>query len=275
MVNILFKRILNRLRQGDACLRIIAINIAVWLLAALLGLLPAFGLSPSNPAEALTMPSSIAQLAERPWSPLSYMFTHFSLLHLLVNVVWMALFASFLRDSRQGLLWGLYIGGGLAGAAAYLAAHALIPSLESIHATLCGASAAVMAIIAFCAAKEPMRSVRLMLLGSVPLIAIALVAIVLAMAGAGTDGAATRICHLGGAAFGALAALPIQSLAPTPKKRIRSGRRAARALAQRRSSRQRLDSLLRRVDESGFHSLSSREQRELQLLSDKFSTNES
>lgn len=274
MVNILFKRLWNRLRQGDACLRIIAVNIAVWLLAALLGMLPALGITGFNPAEALAMPSSLHGLLLRPWSPLTYMFIHFSLLHLLVNVLWLALFASLLRQSRPGLLWMLYIGGGIAGAAAYLAAHALIPSLENIHGTLCGASAAVMAVIAYCAASQPMRRVRLMLFGSVPVIVIALVAVAFSLTGAGTDGAATRICHLGGVAFGAIAALPVPALVPSHRKEIRSGRRAARALSRMSTSRERLDSLLRRVDESGFHSLSAREQRELQFLSEKFSANQ-
>ncbi len=100
---------------GSAALAwLLTVNVAVWLLTAVVSLLPAgCPLTEATLERALALPSGFGDWAWRPWTLLSYMVTQFSLLHLLFNMLWLFWFGRLsltLSDSR-GLAGG-YIGGG-------------------------------------------------------------------------------------------------------------------------------------------------------------------
>ena len=216
-----------------------------------------------------SLPADPAQALRHPWTPVSYMLVHYSFWHLLMNMLWLWLFGRVLENVwPERRVVRLYLLGGLAGAIFYIMA-----SLWLSHAGyLCGASAAVVAVMTAAGLRCPNMEVRLMLIGTVRLKWIVAAGVLLLFVGAGGAG---FWAHLGGLVAGASLALvrprhrPYPN-APPPAHRPsrRRARQLGRELELRRLQGQRLDQLLDRVRLSGFDSLSPAEQAELKRISD-------
>ena len=98
----------------------------------------------------LQMPSSPELLLYRPWTIVTYMFTHFDFLHILFNMLWLYWFGGlFLTFFSERQLGGLYLLGGIAGAVLFLVAYNMFPYFRTVaaYSYLMGASASVMAIV--------------------------------------------------------------------------------------------------------------------------------
>lgn len=181
-----------------------------------------------------------------PWTFLTYMFVHDSLLDLLFNMLWLWLFARIVMEfstPRQLLL--CYVLGGLGGGLLFWGAAAA----GLTGGVLLGASAAVLALIAYAGVRIPYLKLNLMLIGAVSVRAIALIAAVLSLLpfllGNGGGGWA----HLGGLLAGVGYALYM--------------RRARRFRIVRPSEKKTLDDLLDKVRRSGYSSLTKDERRQL------------
>lgn len=136
-----------------------------------------------------------------PWTLLTYMVTQFSILHLLVNMIWLWWFGKWVvkAEGEKGLFVS-YIGGGIAGGIVYL-----LVSLSSIveqGAYLCGASASVLALMGVVMTRQSGEMVRLPFLGQVRMIWIALGCVALTFASGSAVTAGAQAAHLGGLAFG-------------------------------------------------------------------------
>lgn len=84
----LFKQLLERFRSADSLLRLIYINVGVWVVLALLSLiLKLFTLSDGVLMGYLAMPSDVALFLRRPWTLLSYMLVHKAFFHLFFNML--------------------------------------------------------------------------------------------------------------------------------------------------------------------------------------------
>ncbi len=232
----------------------------------------------------LTLPGSLTGLAARPWTALTYMFTQFHPLHFLFNLLWLYWFGKILlMVMPQRRLVALYIGGGLVGGAAFVATE----TLNGTHGMLTGASAAVMAVMTAAAVRMPDRHVQFLLVGAVRLKWVAGAAVVLTFLGIGGGGSGSLTAHLAGVIFGfclarfAPARRPdslqsrkvhiVRMPAPAPRApRVkRDAAKVAEALSDHRRDRRRLDELLDKITDSGYDSLSGREQDELRELSRK------
>ena len=155
----------------------------------------------------LTLPSYLPRLATHFWTPLTYMFMHADFFHLLFNMLWLywlgQIFAEFLGDKR---ILGLYLLGGFAGAVFFVASYNLFPMFTQngvyLAASVVGASAAVMAIIAGAATIAP--NYEIMLFGVIPIKLkwIAAFYIVTGFWGIKGPNAGGEIAHLGGALMG-------------------------------------------------------------------------
>lgn len=245
-----------------------------------------------------TMPwlcvSSAPLLAlQRPWTFLTYMVTQYDFFHLLFNVLWLYWFGIYIpiHVSETRKLW-LYIGGGLAGVAFYLGANILAISPHS-GGYLCGASAAVLAIMTAVAFWTPRREISLFLLGAVQLRWVVAVCVALTFIGFNGGSVAAQAAHAGGVIFGAVFSLvhtrsrhngrqhrttPSETPALRKSRKIirvnvhRDGRAVAEA-ATRLSDAGRLDRLLDKIRISGYNSLSAGERNELNLLSQRLDKN--
>jgi len=201
------------LRSGNKLNLLIGINVivflAVYATAVIEQLFTGFGnsliLFYSN--EYLLLPAYFPKLLTHFWTPLTYMFMHAGILHILFNMLWLywmgQIFEEYLGNKRT---IGLYIMGGLAGALAYLLCLNFLPAFTNIHAaigsTIVGASASVMAIVVATATLLPNYTISLMFIGPVKLKWLVFVILVIDFLGTVGPNAGGEIAHLGGALFG-------------------------------------------------------------------------
>lgn len=183
----------------------------------------------------------------RPWTLLTYMVTDSGALNTLFNCLWLWLFARLaleIGSPRQLLL--SYLSGGLGGAALFLAAAmaGLCPY------PLMGASAAVLGVVVFAAARVPYMRVNLMFFGPVSFKWVAIIAVglsLLVFAGGNIGGG---LAHIGGALGGFIFAMILRNA----NFRIRPIKRARQKT---------LDELLDKVRRSGYASLNADERKQL------------
>jgi membrane associated rhomboid family serine protease len=153
------------------------------------------------------MPAQITRLSEKPWTILTYMFSHISVMQMLSNMLWLWAFGFIFQElTGNKKLIPVYIYGGLAGAFVFIIANYLIPSLRpSVSgAVLLGSNAATMAVAVATTALAPDFRFFRNLNGGIPIWVLTLIYILIDFAGIATLGAAFSLSHLGGAAAGFL-----------------------------------------------------------------------
>lgn len=193
-------------RQGNIVVRLIFINVAVFVLGLLLSVvLGLFNIDVGYLLRDLYLPADLLQLLRRPWTLITYMFMHAGVWHLLGNMLWLYWFGQlFLYFFSSKHLRGLYVVGGLMGGLLYIVAYNLFPvfSGQLYSATLVGASASVLGIAIAAAVREPDYRINLMLIGPVKLKYFALFIVLFDILYVGSNNAGGHLAHLGGALAG-------------------------------------------------------------------------
>lgn len=156
-----------------------------------------------------SIPAVFSEFITRPWTMITYMFTHDlqGILHILFNMLvlyWFGrLFVGYLGSDK---LIALYVLGGLAGAITYLLAYNTIPyyvnQTATYHFQMVGASAAVDAIVVATAVLLPNYTFFLLFFGPVKIKWIAIITVVLSFFGTVGSNEGGNIAHLGGALIG-------------------------------------------------------------------------
>ena len=201
----IFTDIKNRFDAGSVLTKFIFINVGVFIIIRLLYVIMALFLKEPFILEYIEMPSSITMLAYRPWTVITYMFVHFDFLHILFNMLWLYWFGKiFLTFFTERQLGGLYILGGIAGAALFLISYNVLPYLQqhSDNSLLAGASASVMAIVFAVSFYQKDYKINLLFIGSVKLIYLAIGVFLLDFIAITSTNAGGHIAHLGGSLFG-------------------------------------------------------------------------
>lgn len=196
-----------RFKAGNAIVRIILINVLVFIFVALLQLLGfLFQASWTNDLLSwLSVPAVIGKLLFRPWSLLTYMFLHTGIFHILFNMLWLywigQLFQQYLGNTKT---YQAYFLGGIFGAIVYILAYNLFPVFQSqvSIATAMGASAGVLSIVVATATLLPDYSISLLFIGAIRLKYIALFSVLMDLLSISQGNPGGHIAHLGGAAFG-------------------------------------------------------------------------
>ena len=201
--------------QGSMLMRLIFINIAVFVVLLLFAVgAVLFNGNPDVMTRWAQLPSDLGMLLRRPWTLITYMFTHLDFIHILFNMLWLywlgRIFMEFFSPKQ---LAGLYLLGGLGGALLYLLAANTLPYFTSQPNVfyLRGASASVVAIVVATAVYAPDYKIGLLFLGDVSIKWIAIVTVLISlvsMDGGGSVGG--NIAHIGGAIVGAWFALRIK-----------------------------------------------------------------
>lgn len=207
----------NSFLKGSALSRLIYINIGVFLLLKIAYVVMAIAGQGEHfyPVllEWIGVPADPEYLLYRPWTPITYMFTQFEFLHLLFNMLWLYWFGSFfLNYFSERKLTGVYLLGGLSGAALYILAYNIFPafSLTRLSSWAIGASASVMAIVFAVCTYLPQHKVYIFLIGPVKLIYLAIFTAFIDIVSIPTGNAGGHIAHLGGALFGYLFVLGVR-----------------------------------------------------------------
>jgi membrane associated rhomboid family serine protease len=195
-------------QHGSYLTKLIYINIAVWIVVRLVAVFLVLGGNEDLVyIEWLALPASIGQFLYRPWTLFTYMFLHYDLWHLLMNLLWLYSFGRiFLEYHQPRKLLGLYLFGGVAGGLFFMAAYNFFPYFQHAIAfsQLLGASAAVIAIVVATAVYVPNHIIHLILVGPVRIKWIALFSVVLYVVNLTGDNAGGNFAHLGGAFWGLL-----------------------------------------------------------------------
>jgi membrane associated rhomboid family serine protease len=199
------------LRSGSKLNLLIGINIFVYLLVNVTSTLAKF-LFGSDVIELfsdqyLQLTAFLPKLLAHFWTPVTYMFMHATIFHILFNMLWLywfgQIFEEFLGKKRTV---GLYIMGGLAGAFLYILCYNTFPFFTQVnaalHSSMVGASASVLAIMVATATLLPDYTISLMIIGAVKLKWLILAFIVIDFLGITGPNAGGEIAHLGGALLG-------------------------------------------------------------------------
>lgn len=275
-------------QAGSILKKLIFINIAVFVLIRLLGiLLLLFNLQDFPILLYLQLPASPMALLSRPWTLFTYMFTHFELLHILFNMLWLYWFGElFLQVFNERQLGGLYVLGGLAGALLFVVSYNLFPYFQEVasFSFLMGASASVMAIVFAISFYRKEIEINLLFIGRIKLIYLALFTFVIDLLAMTSDNAGGHIAHIGGALFGIWFAsryaqgkdltAPINRLIDKlvnlgkrkPKMSVTYGGRSNKDWeynARKQQQAANIDAILDKLKRSGYGSLSADEKKQL------------
>lgn len=278
----------TKFKQGSIVEKLIYINVAVFLLQALLTVFSRlFGLNAGFATLWLQLPADLSLLLRRPWTLLSYMFVHANLMHLFFNMLWLYFFGHFfLRWFQQRQFYIVYIGGGIAGGLLYLLGYNLLPyyATRIDFSLLAGASAAILSLTLALAFYRPEEEVHLFMLGRFKLKWLAVAMIVIDLLSLTGDNGGGSLSHIGGALFGLVAGLYYRRFGmwqsdnswKTVKENLKSGFKEKKSKQyhrprqeqsnidqayrdQRKADSDRVDAILDKVKASGYDSLTAEE----------------
>lgn len=289
-----FKNAFNR--PNSAHIQLIIINVAFFVLIGVLRVLIDHSLSGgfSVVLSYVAMPSNLETFITRPWTLITYMFTHIGFFHILMNMLllyWFGRIVSEFLGSAKVII--LYVLGGLAGGLLYLLLYNLLPLYSSVVdiSILFGASAGVLAVVVGAATFLPNYTVYLLFFGPVRIKYIALVAVVLSFIQSTGGNAGGELAHLGGALIGFVYIKQLQSgndwgswimsviaffksffvrqpnIKVSYKKGAESKRRSSTSpkasSSSSRASQEEIDAILDKISERGYESLTKEEKQKL------------
>jgi membrane associated rhomboid family serine protease len=212
----MWDNIKNTFRKGSNLTKLIYINVGVFLLITVVAII---GFLMNNPAisakalEIVAVPASFSKLLVKPWTIITYMFTHKDIWHILFNMLWLYWFGRiFLEYLDQRKLVAVYLLGGIIGAIVYIFSFNIFPVFKGIvdESVAIGASASVMAIVIAIAAYVPDYIVNLFLLGRIKIKYMALAIFVLTSVMDFSVNSGGKLAHIGGALFGYLYTLNLK-----------------------------------------------------------------
>lgn len=193
-------------KRGNICIQFIFINVGIFILTKLsLSILTLFKRSGEPILLYGELPASLNNLISQPWSIVTYMFMHIEFMHILFNMLWLYWFGQlFLYFFSAKHLRGLYVLGGIFGAALYILLFNLFPYFDTAveKSYMLGASASVLAIVMATAYRKPDYEIKMLFLGTIRLKYIALFMVVSDLIFLSSENAGGHIAHLGGAFAG-------------------------------------------------------------------------
>lgn len=274
-------RLRTGFRQSSTLMKIVWVNVAVFVLLRLIAIVFVFSGRPDYidiMLEQVELPSSPAVFMTRPWTLVTYMFAQYDLLHVVFNMLWLYWFGTmFTMTASSRRLLTLYLCGGLAGAVLFMLGYMVLPMFHSSYGSLIGSSASVIAVVTAVAILMPHFKMHLLLIGSVSVKWIAIVTIVLVLVGVTGSNAGGEIAHIGGGIAGVLCGPWIKrghglsfrrpSRRQTPPEAPSPSLSSDAGLSA--NERAELDAILDKIKKSGYTSLTSSERDRLFSVSRK------
>ena len=268
---------LKVLHSGSKLNLLIGINIFVFLLVNVPAIFETLFFNSRNlerlTDEYLLLPASLHKLLAHFWTPLTYMFMHAGIFHILFNMLFLywfgQIFEEFLGKKRTV---GLYLMGGFAGAFLFVFCYNVLPFYTQLHvadnSTLVGASAGVMAVMVATATQLPNYTIPLILIGPVKLKWLGLFFILIDFLGITSANAGGELSHLGGALIGFIYIKQLQNgndwianiariFKPKPKMKVVSSNFSGKSSGAPRQEE--IDLILDKISRSGYDSLTKQE----------------
>lgn len=145
----------NPFRRGNTLVQLMLINAIVFLslilTGAILSFFPEGNIINKAINDNVLLIAPVREFIWKPWTLLTYCFTHYSFWHLLFNMLTLFWFGTLVQEfigSRK--LMNIYIIGGVFSGLIYIAIYNLLslaPQVNNINSTVLGASAAVCAVM--------------------------------------------------------------------------------------------------------------------------------
>ncbi len=271
--------------KGDSPVRkLIIINVAVFAFTLILNF---FAFLYNTSAQELLiyfeLPSWAGVFLKRPWTLFTYMFLHAGIWHLVFNMLFLYFIGRILEDFVSNKkFYTVFFGGGLLGGILYLIAYNTFPAFTSMDhwVPMLGASGAVTAVIVAAATLVPNYEIYLYGLIRMRLVWLAIILVAMDVAFFPNGNSGGRLAHLGGALFGFLYIQYIRGgirfdlsflnrirnpfkprMTIIDERKIRNERKGKKWKAGRKSDSKRpnqdeIDSILDKINQSGYSSLS-------------------
>ncbi|MAU72632.1 MAG: rhomboid family intramembrane serine protease [Pseudozobellia sp.] len=261
--------------------KLIAINVVVFIVMGLITALvsPIF-------ENWFALPKDFFDFLEQPWSIITYSFLHGGIFHILWNMYILYVAGRILLNLFDGKRFlNVYFLGVILGGLLFLLSYNIFPALVGINTSLIGASAGVMAVLIFVCTYIPNQEVRLIFF-NVKLWQVGLFVVLMDLVQIPLGGnVGGRIAHLGGAFLGymyarqlykgtdigegfsklmdGLANLFKKREKKSPLKTVYKNRRATnstqKANNDQQSQQKKIDTILDKISQSGYESLSKAE----------------
>ncbi len=189
----------NKLTRLNVLEKIIVVNVFVFLFGFVLSQL--FGYSSDISLSWLELPSDFGAFILKPWSIITYAFTHYDFLHILFNMLLLYMVGQlFLSLFNPKMALKVYFLGAICGGLLFMICYNLFPSLLGTS-RLVGASASVQALLIFLCAYMPNKELRFFTI-NLKLWYFGLAIIVFDAIGVFGVNSGGNLAHLGGALLG-------------------------------------------------------------------------
>ncbi|MBW4891185.1 rhomboid family intramembrane serine protease [Mucilaginibacter sp. HMF5004] len=274
---------LKVLHSGSKLNLLIGINVAVFLVLGLLGILETLSTTHNVLNQTLynylAVPSYLPTLLTRFWTPLTYMFMHAGIWHIVMNMIWFYWMGQIFEEYLGGKkLLNVYFLGGLVGAVFFIVAYNVFPlfAAERNGATAVGASASIMAVIVGTATLLPNYTIFLFIFGEVRLKWLAIVFVIFDLFGLVGSNAGGAFAHLGGAFLGFIYIRQLQKGNDIgawfgklfkPKSKLKVVYKNSKN-TNTKPQQDEIDRILDKISNSGLDSLSKQERDTLSKASD-------
>jgi len=201
------------LDSGNVVMRLMFINVAVFLALHIIHVIAFLSFQNKNEAELIinnilgyiSLPAKPLGLLYKPWTLITHMFTHYGFFHLVFNMLWLYWFGKIVEEfiGNKKIL-PLYLLGGVSGAILLIIAYNIFPGLQAgaPYVQALGASAGVLAIVIAAATIVPDYTIFLLFFGPVKIKWIAVILVVIDLISIPNPNTGGHIAHLGGALFG-------------------------------------------------------------------------
>ena len=292
--NNFFDELKHQYKYGGMTIRLILINLAVFLLigitevlARLLGGTAGVYISYFT-NQTFTLQTDGWAFITHPWGLFTSIFAHYGFFHLLWNMVFLYFSGKMFEQvfDQKRMLY-TYILGGLFGGLLEVLAHLVFPGLADNSTGVIGASGSVMAILIALAFHKPKMVVSLFGFFNIRLIFLALFFILKDLLALGANDGVAHFAHFGGAILGILSIQNIYSSSnivnvthrigdkivrffsiifnptKTPKMKVAKGGARTQQFksdeafnVEKKERQQKTDRILDKISKSGYESLS-------------------
>ena len=197
-------------KPDNGLIQIILINAIVFILINVIRVFSSISGNPETYAwiiNQLALPSDISTFLVKPWTIITYFFTHEGFFHVLFNMLFFFWFGKIIYEFLgNNKLINLYVLGGLIGGFLFILIYNLIPFYsDRVHLSiLMGASAGVFAVVVGAATFMPNYTFFLLFLGPIKIKYIAIFYVLLSFFNIDGSNAGGELSHLGGALIGFL-----------------------------------------------------------------------
>ena len=256
--------------------KLIVINIIFFIIPLLLNtFLWLFELKDISIIDYFVVEADLMSLIFKPWSLITYGFLHGSFSHLFWNMIMLFYFGNILvnyfGDKR---LLNVFFNGILFGGIIYIISYNLFPVFTGVSSKMIGSSAGVMAILFYITSCNPNHTIRFFFV-NIKLLYIAIFLLLMDIIQIPVENSGGHIAHLGGALIGFLMFRSFKGIDFVDIYTNLSTKKNDKKIKRNKTfsgsnfDQKKIDSILDKISESGYESLTKEEKNYLFKASNK------